>query len=67
MLLDRVRRDTCPSWSASWCEHKDLAPFPEHSAHEGWEPFPNWSGSRVALAKHLHVSGEDMTFQISGS
>ena len=64
MLLDRVRGgDTC----TSRCEDKEVAPFPEHSAREGWEPFPKWSGSRVALAKHLCVGGEDMTFQISGS
>jgi len=67
MVLDRVRRHTCSSWSFLWYEDKDVASFPKHSALEGWEPFPNWSGSKVAFAKHLHVSGENTTFQISGS
>lgn len=30
-------------------------------------PFPEWSGSRAALPKHLHISGKDTIFQISGS
>lgn len=60
MLLDRVRgKDTCFFWGAlqfHWC-----------SAHQGWAPCPEWSGSRAALPKHLHISPKDTTFQISGS
>lgn len=52
----------CPPWSASWCEDKNGAPFPDHPACEGWEPFPNWSGSRGTLAKHQDISSGDRTF-----